>query len=137
MTKRNFDVNFSTGGVTPKKIIISPTWGFIVVFCDEIDLGVLKHFVCIFTINGQFIRKVDISIEIDYWACWASYSGFDYIVFVSETGHVFINEVFYMNNKQPLFNCRDRIVTSYFSKETSTLVLVTSGGNVIFIPIEF
>ena len=137
LTKRNFDVNFSTGGVTPKKIIISPTWGFIVVFCDEIDLGVLKHFVCIFTINGQFIRKVDISIEIDYWACWASYSGFDYIVFVSETGHVFINEVFYMNNKQPLFNCRDRIVTSYFSKETSTLVLVTSGGNVIFIPIEF
>lgn len=124
--------------VVPKKIIVTPSWGFIVVFCNEIDLGALKRFICVFTINGEFVRKVDISFDIDFWTCWSSYSGFDYIVFASDSGHVYVNEVFYMNNvSQSLFNCRDRIVASYFSKQTSTLVLATSGGKVLFFPIVF
>ncbi|OHS94557.1 hypothetical protein TRFO_39266 [Tritrichomonas foetus] len=125
------------GNVTPIKILITQSWGFIVVYCTEIVSGIMKHFFNVFTVNGDLIRKTEILIDVNFMYSWTSFDGFDYIVYTSESGYVCFDEVFYLKQATPLYNCRAKIISIFFSKETSTLVLVSNEGKAIFLPIVF
>ena len=121
--------------IIPKRIIITKSWGFIVVYCDEIVFGTLKHSVNIFTVNGDLIRKSEINIEIDYMSSFTSYSGFDYIIYATKVGHVFFDEAIYLKPAQPIYSCRSGVVSTHFSKDTSTLVIISREGQIHFLPL--
>ena len=132
----NLPVCDSGVGVVPRKILITPSWGFVVVYCSEIVGASMKHYILVYTINGQFVHRTELDCCVDYWRSFTSNSGFDYIVFASDCCLVYFSEVYYLNkNSVCLFNCKARIVSSFVSPDTSTLVVVTKQGQVTFIPI--
>lgn len=120
--------------IYPHKIIITPSWGFIAVHYNEIISGVKHYFVSIFTINGELIRRVEISTEIDFWYCWTTYSGFDYIAFASNNGRIAISEVFYFK-PQIIYNSRAKVVGLNYDQNASTLIFVMNDGKIVFLPI--
>ena len=121
--------------LVPKKIMITPSWGFIVAYCTSIVAGTLKHYILVYTVNGLFLHRTEIGVAIDYWYSWQSNKGFDYMIFASDTGQVYFSEVYYLNqNHLNLLTCR-HVIAAYMSTSTSTLVVVTKHGQVKFLPI--
>jgi hypothetical protein len=81
------------GPFNPVLIQITKAWGFIVVYEMEIETRV--HFMELFTVNGDLIRKVKLSFEIDCWSAWSA-TGFDYLVIAPKNGRIRVCEVFYL-----------------------------------------
>jgi hypothetical protein len=124
------------GGIVARKILITPAWGFVVVYGTEIVAGLMKHYILVFTINGMFVHKTEIAFRIHVWIAWASFRGFDYIAYGSEAGHIFFNEIFYLNEETPLLEQVHRApVAIQFARDVSALVVVTRDGQVIILPI--
>jgi hypothetical protein len=59
------------------------------------EIETRAHFMELFTVNGDLIRKVKLSFEIDCWSTWAA-TGFDYLVIAPKTGRIRVCEVFYL-----------------------------------------
>lgn len=117
-----------------KKIIISPSWGFINVYSTEIVNGDEKNVLSLFSVNGKFIRKTDIEFNVDFWYAWKSYCGFDFLAIADENGSVYCCENFYINSVQKLLSTNGNIIAFYYSNETSTLVAALSNGQLFMIP---
>jgi len=81
----------------PMKVIISPSWGFIIVYAIQEHGHKAEHFLLVYNINGFFLRKTDIDSPIDNWTCWTSHSGFDYLAFSTKKGKHYYCEVYYLN----------------------------------------
>jgi hypothetical protein len=70
------------GGVI-RKVMITEGFGFVVaVFVDHQQ----KWFLVVFTVNGVFVRKREISGEVALWKQWTSVKGLDFIVFTTVNG---------------------------------------------------
>ena len=123
-----------TNDITPQKLIITPSWGFIVAYCSEIIAGIIKYSFVIYSTNGLFIRKSDILSQVDFWTTYKSKSGFDYLIYANESGHIFATEVFTAKQSNVIFCCRAKVVAATFSDDETTLVVTTSDGRIIFIP---
>ncbi|OHS93423.1 hypothetical protein TRFO_11850 [Tritrichomonas foetus] len=77
----------------PIKILVTPCWGFIVAYCQEIVLGSMKYYLMVYTSNGEIVNKVSLKSEIEAWHCWRSEKGFDYLILASNNGKVYYCEV--------------------------------------------
>ena len=88
----------SLGGI-PVRITVTPSWGFIVVELLVSEAGWNCNVVKVFTINGLFIRKIQLDSPITRWCVWSSTKGFDFIAYMTESSPkiVHIAEVFYMS----------------------------------------
>jgi len=122
------------GKLKPKKVLITPSWGFIVTECEEVLCGEIQRHILIHTINGKFVKKLSINFEVQTWCCWSSYSGFDYIGIASVSGNIYISEVYYIDCSKSLYESHSAIIGINYSKNGSMLVLVTEEGKVVFIP---
>jgi hypothetical protein len=96
-------------GAVPNQILITDSFGFIVVAVTETVENESKYFLLVYTINGIFVRKMEIEGEITHWISWTSLNGFDYIAFKTskddaENLKVYICEVFYL--KFSVVRCR-------------------------------
>ncbi|OHT06288.1 hypothetical protein TRFO_25702 [Tritrichomonas foetus] len=124
--------------LTPQKVLITSSWGFIVAYCTEIVSGVLKHLILVFSVNGTFVQKCELTTgsKIDYWRSWTAPSnGFDYLIYSNEAGHLFFVETFKVCQTHAIYSCRSRIVGAHFSNDESILAVSTSDGKLAFIPI--
>ena len=82
---------------TPLMILITPGWGFVVVYEEERSASKTSRFIELFTVNGERIRIVDINFRIDTWTCWKSTSGFDYLMILCKNRELRACEVFYLD----------------------------------------
>ena len=125
-----------TTEIVPKKILVTPSWGFIVVYCDEIASGVMKHLALVYTINGEFMHQTELPFAIDFWYCWKSNRDFDYIVYASDSGQLYFSEVYHLDKGgTPIHNYRCRVVAAQASPDASTLIVVTKCGQVTALPL--
>ena len=120
--------------MVPVKIIISPSWGFILSYYQSIVLGAIKHFVFVHTINGEFVRKIEIHFAVEDWICWSS-SGFDYVLLLANDGEIFYAEVYFMKLYK-VFKCaKSQVASIAYSPIINCAVVTQSSGNTLFIPL--
>ncbi|EAY02572.1 Beige/BEACH domain containing protein [Trichomonas vaginalis G3] len=129
-TVRSIDLH----GCRPRHVIITHSWAFIVVYMTEMVEGSEAHFISVYNVNGEFIRKTQIDSAIVAWDTWISPQGFDYIVFVDHKGRLFSFEVFFLNIEKPFFRFWKPVSSVKFLGDISTVAVVTTDGLITFIP---
>jgi hypothetical protein len=122
--------------ILPKSILITPAWGFVVVYGTEIVAGSEKFLVVVYTVNGILVHKSEIGFPIHFWHCWTSTRGFDYLAYADEAGRVYYNEVFYLASQESVLidSVEPPIIAMQFSSSLLSLVIVTKEGQVHFEP---
>jgi len=118
----------------PKKVLMTPSWGFIVTYVTETHAGCTNHHIYVHNVNGRFIRKTTIPSPVSSWYAYQDPQAFDYLVVGCEDGKVFSTEVFYASFQKPLMRCKSRVCSVSF-KDNSHYI-VTNDGRFIIIPCE-
>ena len=116
------------GDVEVLCVNITPSWGFIVVSFKVNEL----YFIAVYTINGKFIRKKEVSGKISIIESWSSPRDFDFIAFVIEPRKLYLCEAFYLNfdTSNQLQFLSTNIIMVRYSKESSRLFVVSANGNI-------
>jgi hypothetical protein len=124
--------------ILPKGILITPAWGFVIVYGTEIVAGSEKFLVVVYTVNGILVHKTEIQFPIHFWYCWASTRGFDYVAYADDAGRVYYNEVFYLASQESVLidSVKSPILAMQFSSSLSSLVMVTREGQIHFEPMN-
>ena len=112
-------------GRIPKKILITKSWGFIVVYCQK-WLG-------LYSINGIEIDEKEINSEISLWETWTSKQGQDFLICSTEGGTISVFEVFKLNISE-FVNFHEKIICMYPSKTLNGVLIVLHNGDIAFIP---
>jgi hypothetical protein len=82
------------GAVLPVQILVSDSFGFVVVFAQ----GKGENWIFVLTVNGEFVRKCAVPGKISVWTTWKSTDGFDFIAFaLEENQKIFTCEVFLLD----------------------------------------
>ena len=113
----------------PTRVIVTPSWGFIVVEVRERIQGLLKHSLLLYTINGTFVRKTVLEAgSIKHWTAWSSNNGFDYIAFITDNLSLFAMEVFYMTPTRLSMTPIHPPVGLSYSNRLSALIVIEKDG---------
>lgn len=121
--------------LTPIKVLITPSWGFIVVYCTEVFAGLLKNIIMVFSINGMFIRCCEIPSKIVFWTSWSSAEGFDYLVYSTDTGFVYLTQVFKAHKSREIYHSKASIISAVVSRDRKILSILMNDGKIALIPI--
>jgi hypothetical protein len=124
-------------GAVPHEVLVTDSFGFIVTAVTETVENESKHFLLVYTINGIFVRKMEIEGAVVQWTKWTSLKGFDYIAFKTsrddgENLKLYICEVFYL--KFSVVRCRTRapIVAMRYLTDFDLLLVAHKDGKVTF-----
>lgn len=125
----------SLGECRPVSIMVTPAWGFVVVYMTKIEEGMVKHILSLFTINGDLIRTTNLEHAIKTWSCFRTRDGFDFITFADDQGDCYIFEAFYLSPGSPFHNSESRVYSIFYMNRDSLAVLVTENGKIVFVPV--
>lgn len=119
---------------SPLSVLITPAWGFVIISSETGKVGRYKGRLSLYTINGLFVRSVEITDPV---SCWTSYSrnGFDYVLLADTKGKLFHFEAFYLAVGRPCFRfgTTSEVLELTYNEKDSTLFAVTSNGRLNFI----
>ena len=129
------------GNVEPLKVMITRSFGFIVVETKEINEGISNYYISVYTNNGLYIRKKQISGIIKYWVNWKSPKGFDYIAFVTENSKenvvsytLYECEAYYLNIKKIDYDVKSRVVSMNYLHAYNSLFIAQKNSTFAIIP---
>lgn len=119
-----------------KKILITPSWGFILTCIDAIKKkdGKVVHILSLFNINGNLIRTKEIDFVVSSWTSWSCEKGFDYVLFSDDNGKLFMFEAFYLDVSRPFYRCQTQIISVKYIVEEMIVIAVSKDGRVFFVP---
>lgn len=117
-------------------VLFTQAWGFIVCYCTQTVEDVVTNFLITYTINGQLIQKFELPWPIDNWYTWKSWNGFDYIVVASQSGRLMFGEVFTLKLNPIAVHCQAHVKAINYSDNSSLLTVVTTSGDIYFIPLS-
>lgn len=115
-------------GMIPKKIIVTHSWGFIIVQTSG--------FLFLFDINGTRLIKKEIESEVLHWTTCCSTKGFDYLICVEATGKVVVYEAFNLLLKKNVFTCPNKVASIKYSFLIHGLIVLIVDGKGVFIPFD-
>jgi hypothetical protein len=115
-------------GSEPKRIVITDGWGFIVVEAGKS--------LFLFSVNGRVIRKMDIEFRIQQMTAWTCERGMDFMAIADRAGNIRVFEVFFMKINEIVYRETRPIVAMAFNLGNRSLIIVTEGGEIVFIPRE-
>lgn len=133
ITSGQTEFTLELNGLVPEKIVITPSWGFILVFGKRVYPTGNQYFLSLFTLNGIFVKQTRISNEIVFWKCFINPELFDYIAIVTSKNEVFFFEVYFLNIGQPIFKSSEPIRAVYFSFQYDFFIYVADSGSVLLI----
>ena len=136
LNKGNIVRSINLNGAVPSLLLVTNGWGFIVCYAQKISEGKLKHYVYVFSINGELIRKRKLDFEIAIWSSWTSNKAFDYMVISDDNGKLFAFEVFYCNIGEMIYRCNSRITTLTYLQDIWCISAATKDGRILFVPYE-
>lgn len=123
-------------GAQPLMVTVTNGWGFIVCYAQKVHNGKLKHYLFVFSINGERLVKQKIDFEITTWTTWTSTKSFDYMIVADEKGKMFAFEVFFGELGITIYRCQSRIVTLSYLSDINCIVAVTKDGRILFVPLQ-
>ena len=127
------DIEFDKDS-TIKKILITPSWGFILVYTESMKNKRIVHMITLYNINGNFIRNREINFTLSHWTSWTSEKNFDYIFLADENGKFYMFEAFYLNIDKPFFRSGRHLVHINYFPEVSIALAISSDGKLFLVP---
>jgi hypothetical protein len=124
------------GRCVPLRIMISPAWGFVISACEEIVRGRKRHVVFVHNINGVAVKSAEVEGAIDFWYCWASREGMDYLLYVTEFGKCKLAEVYNIDRPKYVLSVEGRVLGAYYENDISAIAIATSVGQILFVPLK-
>ena len=115
----------------PKNVIITNSWGFIIIYYTKTIKGEEKHFIAVYTINGEKRTNFEIDFPISCITSWTNNKSFDYVMLgSSSTGHIYCFEAFYASkeNMKQCAYCYLPVESIEFSYEKNLFVCITRDG---------
>jgi hypothetical protein len=112
----------------PLKVLVTPAWGFIVVCVKEIVEEGSQFWLCVYTINGMFVRKCSLKSKIVEWIAWKNRSGFDYLAYCDKGNHLFVVEVYYGDVIRAVYDLEYFVYGLHFSNEKEMIVAACDAG---------
>jgi WD40 repeat protein len=117
------------GRFIPRRILVSPSWGFIVSACEQIICGCLKHHIFVHTINGSLVARTEVNGAIDFWYSWTSSDGFDYLFYVTDKNQCNFCEVYDIGMATYVHSGQGPVLAAFVSNDLDSLVFVTASGH--------
>ena len=117
----------------PKKVMITPGWGFIVVNMEPTQKG--GDEIATYTITGDLLARSTIDGAVTCFMCFATPAGFDYLAVSNSSHHVFLSEAFYLRFLA-VKACDAPVLSLSYRPQTDSLIIVSSDGAVTFLPIK-
>lgn len=117
----------------PEKVLITPSWGFILTYASQVISGKTTYYLYLHTINGKLIRKTK-SHLISCWYTWSSHKAFDYVIFANEKGNLYEFEAFYLNIRKTFYRCYSEITSLHYLVDEELVISVTKEGQIELIP---
>lgn len=122
-------------GNSPKKVMITPGWGFIVAYTEPLNLNESPEII-VHSLNGTFIKRLKLDAQIDEWVGWKSKSGFDFIAF-NQGKKISYLEVYFL---EKIFVARvsRQLIGFTYSVENDSFVFVEKDGIIekLYYPID-
>lgn len=115
----------------PRRVVITPGWGFIVVAMEPTQKG--GDEIATYTINGDLLARATIDGSTACLTSFVTPSGFDYIAIGSTNQHVFLAEAFYLRF-QAVKSCESSVVALAYRSPGDSLIVVSADGAVAFVP---
>lgn len=148
------------GNREPLKVIVSKSWGFVLVYLKEIfyeknqERCKFNYYLALFTVNGEKIgeKKLPCVETILTWETFTSPDSFDYLAFADQKGNLFVTEIYpfiigsnFMNkNKKaseetlkPVFESETEIKTIYYWEDRRILAGICEDGSAFMIPLDY
>jgi hypothetical protein len=124
------------GNGKPKKILVTPCWGFLAVHVKEVSTTKIQYALALFTLNGMFITRMILPCPVRRWAAWTSRNGFDYILLSDVNNCVYAFEAYYAVLGDPIATFEAEIVGLHYYLEDEKIVVVLESGDVCILPYE-
>ena len=118
----------------PQKVIITPSWGFIIANGCEYVNGKPKYSISVFNVNGIHIGTVDFESAVGQWLSWSNPSGFDFVMLSGDKGKLYCFEAFFCELKAPFYRCCSDLIALEYSPTSQLVCAVTSEGRIHFVP---
>ncbi|KAK8870341.1 hypothetical protein M9Y10_008222 [Tritrichomonas musculus] len=110
----------------PLKLLITKSWGFIVVQTQG-EITILNQ-------NGELIKTIKFEYDMNYWTTFSSVSGFDYIMFRYRINALCMFEAMYPEHVTFICEAND-MVGVHYSQDFESLLIVNKLGKVTVKPI--
>jgi hypothetical protein len=120
----------------PILVLVTKGWGFVCVYFRKLTGGVAKHFLALFTVNGELIRQVEIPSAVSAWHTFADQNGFDFLAIAARDLTCYVFEAFYLNLGQEFCIAKGVVVGISYIKDPSVLVTVGASGSITFHPLQ-
>jgi len=120
------------GPCTPQNVIVTPAWGFIVVYLTRVIDGKTANFISVHTINGIFVRETKAPCPVSKLTSWKSHDGFDFIAVSSDRGAIMVAEVFYLEFSKPEIRTMAQPLSLDYIESADTLISVVNNGKIFF-----
>ena len=121
-------------GARPYKVLVTHSWGFIVVYMTELERGTVHHVLSLYSPNGQFIKRRTIANGIVAWSSFSTQDGFDYVVCADEKGKLWSFEAFTLYLDESFSRSSTQVIGIMESVEEGGAIAVTKDGKILFIP---
>jgi hypothetical protein len=105
-------------------VAITRYWGFVVVRTLQ--------WIFVFTLNGTFVSKTELGIEIGKWTTFRTFNGFDFIAFENATGDLWWFEVMEPARLQVICIGLTRVAEIAFDWRTDMFIVLSIDGIVRF-----
>ena len=121
-------------GRRPVSVCITKSWGFLMLYLTDLSAGVLKHYISIYSINGDKIREAEIKTGIQTWSTYTNEKGFDFVVLVDESGDIFHFEAFYLDLGRRIISVTENFASISYIPDECVIIGVTRNGKAVFVP---
>jgi hypothetical protein len=125
-----------TGIGKPSRILVTRTWGFVVVCLKRVERCGRLWWLGVWTINGELVGKTGIAGAITQWTTWTSRAGIDFLAFSDADGRIFVFEAYAVSPGKAVREFAQRVISLHFWERNQILVVVLDTGRLEYIPCE-
>ena len=138
LNSNSFIRTVSLDGARAGKVLITPSWGFVVAQLKKIESGRLIRSLACYSINGELLAINPIRKKFVQWHAWKSRKGFDYVVAADADNSIYVFEAYYckLSEKIPTERVKPhvKVVQLYYLVAQSTIVILYDDGTLHFVP---
>ena len=128
--KRGIEKAVNIDGI-PGKILITKSWGFIVVSVKKIEKGQVNNKLIVLNQEGMEIRQKAIKNDVKEWITYQTNDDFDRILMCDVQGKIFTFDVYNLDIGNLIEKCLSEVVTLKFIPKEDVIYIVQKDGTIL------
>jgi hypothetical protein len=136
INSRRLTRSVSLEGARPKKVMITPGWGFIVLHCKEGAGQETRFSMRILTLNGQLVGKMELPYAVKRWTAWTSRDGFDYVLFSDTKNCIYVFEAYFAVLGDPVAKFDTEVIGLHYALDDEKIIVVRESGHIAILPYQ-